>query len=296
MPDPFLPGRLGLYASMVHYGLAHNRDFAHEHHAFFRRMLEEIGEVRGRRILDIGCGRSAWLSLLLHSLGARVTGVDVQVTRPGVSLAKYRDILRENGLETAARTLAWDLLFAAPYYRELQRVCEFPLRFDGLDLRPMSAHALELPDASFDLAVSHEVFEHLPDVAGAVRELARVLRPEGRTYLYIHNYTSLSGGHHIAWKYPDSEPSRVVPPWDHLRERRHPHIPSWINRWREHQYREAFATCFEVIEWRHTAREGEALLTPQLQAELAGYEREELLAKGLLVVARPRTQAKGKTS
>jgi SAM-dependent methyltransferase len=39
--------------------------------------------------------------------------------------------------------------------------------------------ALSLPDASFDLAVSNDVLEHVPDYRRAFRELLRVLKPGG---------------------------------------------------------------------------------------------------------------------
>jgi SAM-dependent methyltransferase len=179
-------------------------------------------------------------------------------------------------------------VFARPYYDELARIAPFPLRFEGLALRATTGAAFDLEDDTFDLAVSHEVFEHIKDVAGVVRELRRVLRPGGRTYLYIHNYTSLSGGHHIAWKYPDTEPSCIVPPWDHLRRRMYVDIPSWVNGMREREYRAIFEHYFEIEDWFSVGDEGEALLTPEIEAELAAYSRRELLSKGFVVVGRPR--------
>jgi SAM-dependent methyltransferase len=39
---------------------------------------------------------------------------------------------------------------------------------------------LSLADASFDFVLCNEVFEHLPDLNGAIREIFRVLKPGGR--------------------------------------------------------------------------------------------------------------------
>jgi SAM-dependent methyltransferase len=89
-------------------------------------------------------------------------------------------------------------------------------RYVGLDLSPMSVERARhlVPDAEFrlgsmpslpvadreaDLAVCLEVFEHLPDDAAAVAELARIVRPGGyalvsvpQTY-YWPSYLALIG-------------------------------------------------------------------------------------------------------
>ncbi|MCG8459489.1 MAG: class I SAM-dependent methyltransferase [Holophagales bacterium] len=284
--------RLRLYLSMVRYGWRHNRDFAREHYAVFQRLQRDLephfpNGLGGVRVLEVGSGKMMWLTLLLASCGARATGIDTEWAEPGFSPLKYVRIARANGLERAVRTLVWDALFARSYYRELAAIAPFELRFDRLDARRTSVTELELEPGAFDLVVSHEVFEHLPDVEAALARLARVLDPRGLTYIYIHNFSSVSGGHHIAWKYPDTEPSETVPPWDHLRDRRFPDIPSWINGWREGRYREAFERHFEILDWLPGEREGEALLTPELRSELAAYTEDELLTKGFTVVARP---------
>ena len=280
--------RLKLYSSMIRYGNAHNEDFAREHAEFFKGMTAYCGDWRGKRVLDVGCGKSFWLTLLLHSAGAEVTGIDAEVTDPRIHFQKYLGIARRNGVERALRTWFWDYRYARPYYEALARYVPFALRFDGIDTRAMSATALDFPDRTFDLVVSHEVFEHIADVPATLKSLARALKPEGRTYIYIHNYTSLSGGHHIAWKYPDTEPSTTVPPWDHLRENRHADIPSWINRLREHEYRPMFEEYFDILDWFPLGEEGRALLTPALKRELALYSEHELLTKGFVVVAKPK--------
>lgn len=288
MPDPILPGKAGLYLSMMHYGLFHNRDFAIEHYEFFEKMLDHVEDIAQLRVLDVGCGKSFWLSLLLANHGANVTGIDTEVVQPGLSIGKYVELLKNNGFERALRTLVWEQIFAKPYYSELNKLNKTPLIFDNVDLRSMSGANLDFPEDTFDLIVSHEVFEHIADIPATLRGLQTVLKPEGKTYIYIHNFTSLSGGHHIAWKYPDSEPSRKVPPWDHLREREFPEIPSWLNGLRENEYKKEFEKYFDIIEWKAMGREGEALLTDSIRTELRDYSEDELLTKGFLVVASPK--------
>jgi SAM-dependent methyltransferase len=288
MPDPLLPGKPGLYLSMFQYGLRSHADFAREHVTFYRRMRERIGPVAGRRVLDVGCGKTFWLTLLLASDGADVTGVDTEWVGNTRGWARWRAIARQNGFERALRTAAWDLLFARRYYRELERVFGKPLAFDRCDLRTYDGTRLVFDDAAFDLVVSHEVFEHVADLDGLLVSLRRVMKPDASTYVYIHGFTSLSGGHHIAWKHPDTMPSRKVPPWDHLRGRRFADIPSWLNGLREGDYRKAFERGFAILDWVRIGPEGAALLTPQIRRELAQYSPDELLTKGYIVIATPR--------
>jgi len=288
MPDPILPGRLGLYLSMFVYGLRGYGDFAEEHACFYRSFRDFAGNLAGRRVVDLGCGKTFWLTLLLASDGADALGVDTEVTDPRASAGKYLRLLRTNGVERTLRTLTWDLLFARPYYRRLAKEYGADLRFDRVRMLQTDGSLLPVPDKSLDWVVSHEVLEHVRDLSGVLRELKRTLKPDGLAYLYVHHFTSLSGGHHIAWKHPDTLPSRKVPPWDHLRERRFAQIPSWLNRVRALEYRRLIEAELEVVEWRWLPKEGEALLTPQIRAELSDYSEEELLHKGFIVIARPR--------
>jgi SAM-dependent methyltransferase len=60
---------------------------------------------------------------------------------------------------------------------------------DG-DYRTGRAEALDFPDASFDLVVSYLSLIDIPDIARAIAEMTRVLKPGGR--LLIANLTSFN--------------------------------------------------------------------------------------------------------
>jgi SAM-dependent methyltransferase len=288
--------RLGLFLSMIRYGNEHNRDFAIEHYDFFNNMVEKLNALgiqnNGIRTLEIGCGKAYWLTLLAHSYGMDVTGIDTEYVSSKNQISKYLSIFRDNGLERMLRTLVWDKFYAASYYQQLATQTPFPLNFNKVDLRRMSSTDVKFPDNTFDLIVSHEVFEHIADIPNTILTLKRILKPSGITYIYVHNFTSLSGGHHIAWKYPDTEPSDIVPPWDHLREKRFPDIPSWLNGLRESEYKKVFEDHMDIIEWIPMGIEGEKLLTSDIRAELSDYDEKELVTKGFIIIAKPKPEIK----
>ncbi len=104
--------------------------------------------VRGKRVLEIGCGTGLVLEKVApHALAA--VGVDLS---PGM-LAHARE--------------------------------------RGLDVREGSATALPFDDASFDVVCSFKVLAHVPDIEGALREVERVLRPDGVAVLEFYNRHSL---------------------------------------------------------------------------------------------------------
>jgi len=284
--------RVKLFISMLRYGFDHNLDFAQEHYDFFKKMINDLSrynlDIQSKRVLEIGCGKSYWLTLLSHSYGAKITGIDTEYTTSKSGIAKYINLMQKNGFERTIRTLIWDSIFSRPYYKKLSSLITFPLDFKNIDVRKMSATDTDFQDSCFDLIISHEVFEHIDDISSTAAELNRILKPDGITYIYVHNFASISGGHHIAWKYPDSEPSSTVPPWDHLRENRFPDIPSWLNELREHEYRNIFEQHMTIVDWLYTHKEGEKLLTDSIRKELSDYSEKELLTKGFIIIAKPK--------
>lgn len=119
----------------------------YDHDANPLQALEEphvralMGDVRGRTVLDLGCGTGRH-TLWLAAQGADVTAVDFS---DGM-LAEAR---RKPGAD-AVRFVAHDLHERLPF-----------------------------ADAAFDRVVSGLVLEHLHDLDGFFREARRVLRPGG---------------------------------------------------------------------------------------------------------------------
>jgi SAM-dependent methyltransferase len=54
------------------------------------------------------------------------------------------------------------------------------------------SHRLPLAGASFDLVLCHHSLEHFHDVPGTIREVRRILRPEGRLFVSVPDGNSFS--------------------------------------------------------------------------------------------------------
>jgi SAM-dependent methyltransferase len=103
-----------------------------------------LGDVRGLRLLDFGCGSGA-NTVLLANRGAHVWAVDIS-----------EDLVRLGQRRLAANG-----------------------RGGGAQFIVASAHDLPLPDDSIDIAFGIAILHHL-DLRLVSRELHRVLRPGGR--------------------------------------------------------------------------------------------------------------------
>jgi len=118
--------------------------------------LDWLGPAPGLRWLDVGCGNGAFTELLAGRCAARsVQGIDPS----------------EEQVAFARRRLA--------HARNVQ-------------MRTGSAMALPFADGTFDAVASALVIFFVPDPAGAVAEMARVIRPGGGVCAYA--WDILGGG------------------------------------------------------------------------------------------------------
>ena len=240
------------------------------------------------KILEIGCGQRASQTILFQAEGAPAIGLDREFPTYRLGLKRFCHIIRINGWERALKSWYRHVFFDSQFFRRLARLTGKNLPPDRVNVCLMDAAQLSFPDDAFDFIFSSLVFEHIDNVPAAVAEVNRVLRPGGTAWINIHLFPSLSGGHHKDWTDPRRWPSPHVPPWDHLRENRYPADDS-LNKLRLGDYRRIFNASLGVRE-ESLLQEGEHMLTPELEAELAqrGYPKDDLLVREVTFLCRKR--------
>src|SRR5687768_431880 len=125
-----------------------------EHDAETFRVFVETARRNGidpfrSRVLDVGCGANAPMSVLLHSAGAKVTGIDAYVGHRwglGVSPARYVDYVREAGVLRTLRKMVGEIVYDRHYYTTLADKTGLTLTERNLDLRQMDVRSAAIPD------------------------------------------------------------------------------------------------------------------------------------------------------
>ena len=142
-----------------------------------RRIVVDALDLKpGERVLDLGCGPGFLASEMAEVVGHEglVHGIDVSPSMLAIA---------------AGRPLGES---AAP-----------------VEVSEGDVTALAFDDDSFDAAVSTQVYEYVPDIAGALAEARRVLAPGGRLLVLDTDWDS------IVWGTSDEQRmARVLRAWD----------------------------------------------------------------------------------
>jgi 2-polyprenyl-3-methyl-5-hydroxy-6-metoxy-1,4-benzoquinol methylase len=121
--------------------------------------LRHLPDVTDKRVLEIGCGRGVF-AVELAKRGADLVAADYSEVAVG---------------------------FAS------ERLTEY-----GVDVRIADIQAIPFADESFEIVISQETVEHVPEPALALAELVRVTRRGGSLILTGPNYLNLLGLYRLA--------------------------------------------------------------------------------------------------
>jgi ubiquinone/menaquinone biosynthesis C-methylase UbiE len=125
--------------------------------------MRRLRALRGRRLLDVGCGNGAYTLELARGFDEAI-GIDVEPDR----LEAFRRALREPGAPT------------------------------NVSVVQGSAERLPFPDAFFDLVTAIEVLEHVAALDDALAEIRRVLAPGGAFVVTVPNRLFPIETHNVA--------------------------------------------------------------------------------------------------
>ncbi len=161
----------GRVAAVPERGSTPEEIWFHDHFREAADQVLDFVDIKRKRVADIGSGDGIIdLGLSLRGRPQELVGYDVNLTPV------------DHLLELAGRHAG---------------VTELPA---GLSFRSSEPERIDAPDASFDVVVTWSVFEHARDPLGLLREMRRIVRPDGELFLQLWPfYHSFRGSHLWDW-------------------------------------------------------------------------------------------------
>jgi ubiquinone/menaquinone biosynthesis C-methylase UbiE len=125
------------------------QDVERPHESRIRYILKRLGPLEGKTYFDLGCG-AGWAARLARSEGRAKLVIGLDFSRTALELAHRH-----------SPEILW-------------------LHADGT--------ALPIADASVDALHCDGALEHFPDPDKGLREVARILKPDGRAVILVPNF------------------------------------------------------------------------------------------------------------
>lgn len=247
------------------------------------------------RVLEIGYGARPNQLIALMSMGIDARGIDLDVPMLQFNPLQLAKVLRRNGLMRALKTGVRSLIFDRRERACLRVALEqrgYSLQFNPASFLVGDAASYDFGSQPADLIYSENVFEHIPaaDLENVVAGMARHISPQGLALITPHIYTGISGGHLPEWYrfLADQDIARTSEPWEHLRKRRFT-ANTYLNCLPRSAYRHLFSRFFEIVEEKASTPDlGRRWLTPEVRAELARWDEEDLFSNRVQFVLRPK--------
>ena len=126
-------------------------------HEYFCQAFSSV-TTRSKKILEIGCARSAWLPYFAKEFGFKVYGIDYS----NIGCRQARQVLFNAGIEGE--------VVCADFFSPPETMLE-----------------------AFDVVISFGVAEHFEDTAGCINAFSRFLKPNGIMITIMPNVVGLIG-------------------------------------------------------------------------------------------------------
>lgn len=212
------------------------------------KRLDELFDIRGKRVLDVGCGRGAVAHELATGFGCEVTGVDIET------------------------------------YPEWSQLGHARLSFRKLDI----SQGHDLTPRSFDVIYSWSVMEHVQHPFQMLRTCRDLLAPGGRFYLVAHMYRSATGSHRtpqVFFPWPHLLFTDDVFEEYYKSIGRAPKGPAWLNKLTYADYFRYFELLGYVVEHEFVRRrELDTAFYERFSDELSKYSIFDLTTNAVDVV------------
>ncbi len=242
--------------------------------------------IKSADVLEIGHGTIPCQGVLINSRCNSYTGIDVDLSLE-TFFTDLVKLIKDQGIERALKRYLRHILIDNKIKKKITRHIKDKKAFHNLNTISMDATATTFKNSSFDLIFSRAVFEHIDGVEKCVKEINRLLKKDGIAIIEIHLFPSLSGGHNVEWQFPDTNPDKIIPPWDHLREQKFIPPGVFLNKLKMEDYNKIFKSMLNIIETKTTS-EGLNILTENLLEELSkkGYSKEDLTTRTVTIISR----------